>query len=363
MKKHADKIFLIAVLLPLLLFVFPMWKIKLIAPQYPDGISMYIWISKITGDSDATLQNINILNHYVGMKFIEPESIPELQYFPWIVLSIVVLGLLVWWSRKRVIYLTWSILLTVLGGLGIYDFYLWEYDYGHNLSPDAPIKIPGATYQPPLIGTKWLLNFKADSWPDIGGIALGMSILLGFLSYFLMNTKRDKVKLDQTSELPKKAAIALLVLVVAFFNFSCSKEKEDIRYGEDSCVHCMMKIVQPQYGAEIVTNKGKVFKFDAVECLLDFEKDRVVANEDIYQRWVVSYTEPQTLFPAEECFYLRSQNLPSPMGMFITAISEHQRAKSIQQESGGKLYSWEEIYDQYPNLDHLSDRIQDDVGN
>jgi len=166
------------------LFLFPLWKITLVAPQYFEGISMYIWINKITGDTESTLQNINILNHYVGMQYIEPDSIPELTYFPYIVLGMTLLGLIAAYINKPGLYLTWTILLVVLGGLGIYDFYLWEYDYGHNLSPTAPIKVPGMSYQPPLIGTKMLLNFKADSYPHWGSFFLGLAVMLGFLSFF-----------------------------------------------------------------------------------------------------------------------------------------------------------------------------------
>lgn len=184
MTKRSKWLAIAAAVLPLLLFVFPMWYITLTAPQYPDGVTMYIWVNKITGDSPSTLQNINILNHYVGMKYIVPESIPELSYFPYIVLAMVATGLLVAFSNKPKLVLVWSIAFVILAGLGIYDFYLWEYDYGHNLSDKAPIKIEGMAYQPPLLGTKMLLNFKADSYPSFGGIAMGIAILLGFASYF-----------------------------------------------------------------------------------------------------------------------------------------------------------------------------------
>ena len=91
--KQLPRIFMFIAALGLLtLFLFPMWRITLIAPQYPKGISMYIYINKIGGDTPGTLQNINILNHYVGMKYIEPDAIPELKYFPYIVLGMVGLG-------------------------------------------------------------------------------------------------------------------------------------------------------------------------------------------------------------------------------------------------------------------------------
>ena len=175
----------VAAILIASLFIFPLWRITLIAPQYPDGVTMYIYINKIGGDSPSTLQNINILNHYVGMKYIEPDSIPELTYFPFIVLGIIGLAVIAGLVNKKWLILSWIIAVVVLSGLGVYDFYLWEYDYGHNLSPDAPIKVPGAVYQPPVFGTKSILNFKAQSYPSTGGILHALAIVLGFVAFWL----------------------------------------------------------------------------------------------------------------------------------------------------------------------------------
>ncbi len=182
-----------------MLFVFPMWQITLIAPQYPDGVTMYIWINKITGSSEGTLQNINILNHYVGMKYIEPDSIPELKYFQYIVGAMALIGMGLAFTGKKSLWLVWLAVLAVLCAAGLYDFYLWEYDYGHNLSPTAPIKIPGMAYQPPLIGNKLLLNFLAKSWPYIGGWFIGVSFMLGGLAaWFQKKTplKNEKITVN-----------------------------------------------------------------------------------------------------------------------------------------------------------------------
>lgn len=160
------------------LFVFPMWRITLIAPQYPDGVTLYIWINKLSGDGPGTLQNVNILNHYVGMKKIDPDSIPELKYFPYVIMGLVGAALLAAFIDRPFVYLTWLILFIILALLGIYDFYLWEYDYGHDLSPTAPIKIPGASFQPPLLGTKMILNFIAQSYPHTGGYLAGLAVPL-----------------------------------------------------------------------------------------------------------------------------------------------------------------------------------------
>lgn len=196
MNKKSKIILAIASLLLIFTFFFPIWSIELIAPQYPDGIKMYIWINQITGDSPSTLQNVNILNHYVGMQYIVPDSIPELKYFPYIIAFYVVFGLLLSIGKIKHGALIWAGILSILGVLGLYDFYLWMYDYGHNLSPTAPIKIPGMAYQPPLFGTEWLLNFKATSLPAMGSLFLGISILLALIAGYLNIDKFNKKKIE-----------------------------------------------------------------------------------------------------------------------------------------------------------------------
>ena len=91
--------------------------------------------------------------------------------------------------NKSTFYLAWVILFITLGAAGIYDFYLWEYDYGHNLSPTAPIKVPGMAYQPPLLGKKMLLNFVASSYPHWGSLFFGLSVLSGFLAFLCFKKK------------------------------------------------------------------------------------------------------------------------------------------------------------------------------
>lgn len=196
-KKQLPRILMaIAALSLITLFIWPMWRITLIAPQYPEGVDLFIYINKIGGDSPGTLQNINILNHYIGMKFIEPDSIPELTYFPYIIFAMIGLGLFAaaWNNSKG--YLAWAIIFIILAILGIYDFYLWEYDYGHSLSPTAPIKIPGASFQPPLFGTKQIINFTAISLPHTSGVIAGVAILLAGVAWRIRR-KMSKLENEQ----------------------------------------------------------------------------------------------------------------------------------------------------------------------
>jgi hypothetical protein len=131
---------------------------------------MRIRINTIQGLTENDLTNINNLNHYIGMKRIVPESIPELRYMPWLVGAVIVTGLAVAaWGNRKALY-AWVGGFGALALAGMIDFWWWEYDYGHNLDFEhAIIKVPGMTYQPPLIGTKQLLNFTATSWPGPGG--------------------------------------------------------------------------------------------------------------------------------------------------------------------------------------------------
>jgi len=157
-------VFVSGLALVAVLFV-PMWRIDLEAPQYPEGLTMKIYPHKVGGDVEI----INGLNHYIGMKVIKAEDFIEFTVLPYIIGSFAAFCFLVVLLRKKsLLYILLSLFL-IFGILAMYDFWRWEYDYGHNLNPDAAIQVPGMAYQPPLIGYKQLLNFGAYSQPDIGG--------------------------------------------------------------------------------------------------------------------------------------------------------------------------------------------------
>ncbi|MFI5145029.1 MAG: hypothetical protein ACHQJ4_05480, partial [Ignavibacteria bacterium] len=163
------------------------------APQYPEGLGMNIWINKITGD----LNTINGLNHYIGMKRIEPNSINELSYMPYILGFLAITGIITGLLGRKKLLTVWVVIFVVLGIAGGIDFYKWEYDYGHNLNPEAAIKIPGMSYQPPLLGTEQLLNFTATSLPDAGGVFVIASGLIGLgvltLEIFFNKSRKTNV--------------------------------------------------------------------------------------------------------------------------------------------------------------------------
>lgn len=192
MTKFTRIISLCAALLMTLVFLFPMWSIDLHAPQYPEGIGLHIWVNKITGKNPNDLKNINGLNHYIGMKEIHPESIPELKIMPWLIGFMILLGIGAAVSgRKKFVYF-WIVLMLIIMSAGLVDFYMWEYDYGHDLNPKAAIKIPGMSYQPPLIGSKQLLNMRTSSWPHVGGWAIMLSVALAGLAVTMKSGDKSK---------------------------------------------------------------------------------------------------------------------------------------------------------------------------
>jgi len=177
----------IGLLLLLGVFAFPIWQITLDAPQFPGGLRLNIWVDRFSGDEGGgdIIANINILNHYIGMQSIEPDAIPELQYFPIVIWVMFGLGLATLFINRVWGYLSWGIVMGILCLLGVYDFYLWLYDYGHNLDPTAPIKIEGMVYMPPLFGEKDLLNFYVKSYPRLGTAAVAVSLILSFVAAWL----------------------------------------------------------------------------------------------------------------------------------------------------------------------------------
>lgn len=180
---------ILGALLPLLLFVFPLWKITLEAPQYPTPLGMYIHINDFTDANPHDIKNINIMNHYVGMKYI-PEAIPEFKIFPAGIIITSILGLLIGFKGKYKWFMGWFILMLVLSLAGLYDFYIWEHDYGHDLDPKAIMKFTNPDgsimgFQPPLFGSKDILNFKAHSYPRLGAYFLALGMACSFVAYFV----------------------------------------------------------------------------------------------------------------------------------------------------------------------------------
>ena len=121
----------------------------------------------------------------------------------------------------------------------------------------------------------------------------------------------------------------------------CSNSPKPIDYGNDGCHYCRMTIVDKIHGAELITDKGKIFKFDATECMLNYMAENEALQ--ISSLLINYYEAPSEFIVAEEATFLISENLPSPMGANLTAFQEQASAERVQLEKGGKLYTWESL--------------------
>ena len=136
-------------------------------------------------------------------------------------------------------------------------------------------------------------------------------------------------------------AISILTLLLVV---SCKVEPEQINYGKDTCHYCSMTIVDHQHASELVTAKGKVYKYDAIECLINDLKKRDRA--EIGMLLVNDYGNPSELISAETATFLISEGVPSPMGAFLSAFSDKAEAEAIKSENGGALYDWQSVQKQ-----------------
>lgn len=135
-----------------------------------------------------------------------------------------------------------------------------------------------------------------------------------------------------------KFTIYLLNLIILLVFVSCTSGPSPIVFGEDECSECKMKISDHRFGAEVITQKGKIKKFDSVECLVDYLNNN--QQQEIAGSYVIDFLNPKVLLDANTSGYLISKKIPSPMGGFISSYTNSDIAKTQQNKSGGQVYSW-----------------------
>lgn len=361
----SNLIFLLGISCILVVFFTPLWQINLSAPQYPEGLTMFIHFNDITGDTENDLHNINLLNHYIGMNKIEANSIPELKYMKYILVTLLLIGIFALLFRRKQIFLTWTLVAIFTGIVGIYDMNAWGTEFGSNLDPTAPIKVEGMTYKPPLFGEKQLLNITASSYPAAGGIFFGLSIIFSAIATFIAykrpfqnndesrnNTESGSIESSKLSSFNSKKNLfkkktMKLHLPILFLLIACSVDVKPIKYGKEQCDNCSMIISDARFGSELLTNKGKVYKFDSAECLTFFLKDSAKIKQDnIHSMFVTNFLEPNSFIETSQANFLITEKIPSPMGANLSAYKSRDEAISQQQKFGGDIFSFEKVVQQ-----------------
>ena len=325
---------LICSLLMLVVLFVPIWQIQLTAPQYPEGLILKICANKLAGNVDI----VNGLNHYIGMRMLHAEDFVEFTILPYIIVGYAALGLLTLVLNRKKIFNAWFILFIFIGIVSMIDFYRWEYNYGHELNPDAPIKVPGMTYQPPFIGYKQLLNFSAYSIPDVGGwifAAIGLILVVTCFSNW--------IKQKSISRIESPYFLTKLAVIFLIFLASCSREPQSISYGKDNCDFCKMTIMDEKFAAQCISTKGKTFRFDDIHCLVSFLKNGGVWRNEIDGIYISDYLKNNNWIKSDKAFFLKSENFHGPMGGNIVAfISDTQRMEFNKQIKGEPL-TWKDI--------------------
>jgi len=317
--------------LALVLFV-PMWRIELDAPQYPEGLTLLIYANKLGGNVDI----VNGLNHYIGMKTLHASDFLEFTLLPYFISFFALLALLVAiFARPKLLY-TFFILFMLFAIISMVDFWRWEYNYGHELNPDAAIIVPGMSYQPPLIGFKQLLNFGAYSIPDIGGWIFVSVGLIGL--YAVIVTKRKKFS--------STAIVTMITIFTSTLFSSCNTGPEALKYGSDNCFSCKMTISDIRFGAEIVTKKGRVYKFDDSFCMIAYLKTKELASSEIKHIYMTNFTGTHQLIDVDEAVMLQSDQLRGPMGGNIAAADQIDSINKMKDKFPGNHLLWSEIIKQ-----------------
>ncbi len=313
----------------------PMWYIILAAPQFPEGLGINIWLHGIEGRNPFDLQNINLLNHYIGMADIVPSQLIEFKLLP-IAMFIPLSGLIISIIFKlQKLYLPCALFLFITGIVGLIDFGHWEYVYGHNLNPHAPIKIPGMVYDPPFLGVKQLLNFTAISIPGFGVVLALLATLFAFLASIKGSTKTK----GKNHQLFTKLSFFLFAGFALSLN-SCvsfiATQPKPIAWGIDTCAFCKMNLVDRQNWCELSNSHGKIYTFDSLTCLHKFEQSQKI---NIAKMWVSDFVPPHKPIAVDKACFLLTNNLNGSMGQCILAFANEQEIIPYQ-NMGRIIPSW-----------------------
>lgn len=141
-----------------------------------------------------------------------------------------------------------------------------------------------------------------------------------------------------------KVVFSLFVLLLML---GCSSGPEPLRYGEDACHHCKMVLADQKFGAELVTTKGKLYKFDDLNCMINFLNEGVVGERDIQHRLVIDFTAPGKLIDAGNAFYVKSRLVKSPMASQVAAFEQYDSMEKYKRELQGIYLTWGELITQF----------------
>ena len=132
--------------------------------------------------------------------------------------------------------------------------------------------------------------------------------------------------------------VAMLLIVLA----GCEPEPQPIQFGSDQGDYCRMMITEPQFASQILNKQGRAFKFDSIECMAAYALT-AEDSENFHSQWVPDFTNPVEWLRAEDAFFLHSETLRSPMGLYLSAYPDRETAEEFRQEYRGEIVGWNEV--------------------
>jgi copper chaperone NosL len=131
-----------------------------------------------------------------------------------------------------------------------------------------------------------------------------------------------------------------------FLLMACDPGPQDIRVGQQECDHCRMMISDERFASQLITQQGRQYAFDAIECMAAFIDGKDASRLDIHSLWAPDFFNPGTWIAAEEAVYVQSDQLRSPMAVNISSYTSREYARRQQSEFGGEILNWEEARQQ-----------------
>lgn len=139
----------------------------------------------------------------------------------------------------------------------------------------------------------------------------------------------------------------IVIILFAVVAYGCTVEPEPLVYGTDVCHTCKMTLMDPKFGAEIVTKKGKVYKFDDVNCMLTLYHSDFESQNEVAHVLVINFAQPSQFIDATNSWYLKSESIRSPMASGIAAFATQEEYSSYKKEWKAILMSWGETNTQF----------------
>lgn len=205
-----SRIVLAALVIPIILALGqPLWRISMQAPQYPKGLYLDIYAHTVeSGNDNRDLKEINILNHYIGMKTIDRAELSDLDWIPFALVALVLLTLRCAAIGNVRSLVDLAVVTGFIGAFSLFRFVYKLYSYGHNLDPTAPIKVEPFT--PAIFGSKQIANFTTSSFPQTGSYLIAVFALgvVALTAWHLIKGRKDAARADLLARTESSPAVS-----------------------------------------------------------------------------------------------------------------------------------------------------------